>query len=139
MSHWDTASFTPQARLARRCPCQGTCGPGDLQVESACMGVDVDHFTGEEEIGDQLAAHGAGLDLLYADAAAGDHRFVERPWCFDGQGQGFEHVQELFPLGAGYLIAGQGSVNSAKSGKNSLTVQSIIMIPIILISKALDL
>ena len=66
----------------------------------------IDHFTGEVEVRDQFAAHGAGVDFFDADAAAGDHRFVDRPGGSDSQGQRLEHGQELFPLGGGYLTAG---------------------------------
>ena len=47
------------------------CGPGGLQIEAACDGIDVEHFAGKEEVRAHLALQGMQVDVAEADAAAG--------------------------------------------------------------------
>ena len=47
-------------------------GPGGLEIEAAGDAVDIEAFAGEVEAGDEAAFHAAEVDLLEADAAAGD-------------------------------------------------------------------
>ena len=71
------------------------------------MGVDVNHFAGEEEVRNQLAAQCTGLNFLHGDAAAGDDRFGQGPGRPDGQRQGLQRGDQGFPLGGSDLVAGQ--------------------------------
>ena len=90
----------------------------NLQIKSPCVGVDVDHFAGKVQVGDQPAAHGTGFNLFYADTAAGDDGFSNGPGRLYGQRQSLEHGEQRFPLGSGDLVAGQDRGDVAKPGED---------------------
>ena len=50
-------------------------GPGDLQVESAGEGVQIQKLSRQVKAGNQSGFHGGGIDLPDADAASGDDGF----------------------------------------------------------------
>ena len=54
-----------------------SCGPGSLQIEAAGDGIDVEHFSGKEEVRAQLALQGMQVDVAEADAAAGNKLLLE--------------------------------------------------------------
>ena len=54
-------------------------GPGGLQIEAACDGIDVEHFSGKEEVRAHPALQGMQVDVVEADAAAGNKLLLEGP------------------------------------------------------------
>ena len=53
------------------------CGPGSLQIEAAGDGIDVEHFSCKEEVRAHLALQGMQVDVVEADAAAGNKLLLE--------------------------------------------------------------
>ena len=77
--------------LSSRAACQGAGGPAHLEIVAAAGAVHVDHFTGEEESRAELRLHRSRIDLVRADAAAGDRGLGNRLGAYYGQGQSLDH------------------------------------------------
>ena len=82
------------------------------------MRVNVDHFTGEEQIGDDPAAHCTGFNFFHTDAATGNHCLPDRAGSFYGERQRFEFSQQGVPLSDCDLAAWQNRRDPAQAGQN---------------------
>ena len=77
---------------------QMSCGPGNLQIKAAGIGIHIYNFTGKIEPGALLGLHGGGIDLRNFNPTAGDNGLLYRPRAGDRDIKAFDRLQQSAAL-----------------------------------------
>ena len=76
--------------------CKAACGPGDLEIEAARLGIHIQYLPGGIEAGDPAGFHCRRVDLLYTDPAPGDNGFPVTAGPCDGDRDFLDERRQLF-------------------------------------------